>query len=107
MTKKGPLSKAEKFYIEQKYVDLGLERICKELDRAKGVVEKHAKTKKIVEEESITKSKSRLAEQFAQSGGSTVMTENASMMADDFKSRKNSTEKTRQCTVTIRRLNDE
>ena len=107
MTKKGPLSKAEKFYIEQKYVDLGLEKVCKELDRAKGVVEKHAKTQKLVKEEPSIRPKSRLAEQFAQSGGSTVMTENASMMADDFKSRKNSTEKTRQCTVTILRLNDE
>jgi len=107
MTKKGPLGKAEKFYIEQKYVDLGLEQVCKELDRAKGVVEKHAKTQKLVEEEPAIKPKSRLAEQFAQSRGATVMTENASQMGDEFKRRKNSTEKTRQCTVTIRRLNNE
>ena len=107
MTKKGPLGKAEKFYIEQKYSDLGLEQICKELDRAKGVVEKHAKTKKLVEEEPIVKPKSRLAEQFAQSRGATVMTQNASQMGDEFKRSASTTEKTRQCTVTIRRLNNE
>ena len=61
MTKKGPLGKAEKFYIEQKYADLGLKQVCKELDRAKGVVEKHAKTKKLVKEEPAVKPKSRLA----------------------------------------------
>jgi hypothetical protein len=107
MTKKGPLGKAEKFYIEQKYADLGLEQICKELDRAKGLVEKHAKTKKLTEEEPTIKPKSRLAEQFAQSRGATVMTENASQMGDEFKRGAISTEKTRKCTVTIRRLNNE
>ena len=41
MTKKGPLSKAEKIYIESKHGEVTLENLCKELDRAKSLVRTH------------------------------------------------------------------
>ena len=41
MTKKGPLSKAEKFYIENKHNDTEINALCKELDRAKSIVKTH------------------------------------------------------------------
>ena len=41
MTKKGPLSKAEKFYIEHNHKEADLESMCKDLDRAKSIVKTH------------------------------------------------------------------
>lgn len=99
MTKKGPLSKAEQFYIEQKYLELDLGGLCKELDRAKGIVEKHIKSKNL----NKGKTKSHLAEQFGYQGGSTIMTQNASELGDDMRGRMNGTTKTRNCTTSIRR----
>ena len=46
-TKKGPLSKAEQFFVEQKYAELDIDGLCKELDRAKGVIQKHVKKKNL------------------------------------------------------------
>lgn len=100
MTKTGPLSKAEKFYIEQKYSEMGVEQICKELDRAKKVVKAHATSQKL--EEKKTVSKTRLAEQFAHNKGSTVMTENASVIADEIRGRTGQTGRSRECVTKIR-----
>ena len=102
MTKKGPLSKAEQFYIEQKYLELDLGGLCKELDRAKGIVEKHIKSKNL----NKPQTKSRLGEQFAYQKGSTVMTQNASEVADSMRGKMNETTKTKGCTVSIRRSSD-
>ena len=41
MSKRGPLSKIEKFYIEQN-LDLGVDKLATELDRAKSVVKAYA-----------------------------------------------------------------
>ena len=47
MTKKGPLSKAERFYIQNKHTASDLDTLCKDLDRAKSIVKTHiAKCKK-------------------------------------------------------------
>ncbi len=86
MTKKGPLSKAEKFYIEG-HLDKPLEDLCKDLDRAKSTVTKYLKTVAVDETE---KAETLLLQQFARNGkGSTVMTENASSLADDKRKKPN------------------
>ena len=107
MTKKGPLSKAEQFFIEQKYSELDLNGLCKELDRAKGIVEKHIKGKKLTKGPSDDTQRSLLAEQFGYQGGSTIMTPNASEMGDSLKKRSFNTPKTKQCTTSIRRQKNE
>ena len=40
MTKKGPLGKAEEFYIQHHYKTMEIDEICKELDRAKSLVKR-------------------------------------------------------------------
>ena len=80
MTKKGPLSKSEKFYIESFCEEHDIQTLCKDLDRAQPIVKKHiAKCKK------STHSPADISEQFARNGGSTVMTPNASEMADSMR----------------------
>ena len=78
MTKKGPLSKAEKFYIENNR-GLSIIDLCKDLDRAQSIVNKFVKTLPEPEEKKDT----LLFQQFAKNDkGSVVMSENASEMAD-------------------------
>ena len=98
MTKTGPLSKAEKFYIEQKFFEMEVDEICKELDRAKKVVNSHVKSQNLKK----APKKTRLAEQFAHNKGSTVMTENASVIADGMRGRSSKTGRSRQCVTKIR-----
>lgn len=96
MTKKGPLSKAEKFYIENNR-QLDLKALCKDLDRAQSTVEKFLSTLPEVKETT------RLYEQFARNDkGATVMTQTAAETADDFRGRINQTTKTKSCTTSIR-----
>lgn len=83
MTKKGPLGKAERFYIDN-HLDRSIEDLCKDLDRAKSSIEGYIKT--IVVDEK-TKAETLLYQQFARNNkGSTVMTQNASEMADSKRS---------------------
>jgi hypothetical protein len=101
MTKKGPLSKAERFYIEG-HLDKPMEELCKDLDRAKSTVSKHLKT---IAVEDTDKAKTLLYQQFARNGkGATIMTENASTIADDKRAKFTSNglpERTRKCTTRI------
>ena len=51
MTKTGPLSKAEKFYIESKYSDdIDVDQLCKDLDRTKRSVQNFISKNKIGKE---------------------------------------------------------
>ena len=89
MTKKGPLSKAEKFYIEN-HRNLTIQELCKDLDRAQTTVDKFIKTlstQKLAPTLS-NKKETALSKQFARNkkGGSVVMTPNASIMADEKRS---------------------
>ena len=98
MTKKGPLSKSERFYIESFCEEHDLQTLCKDLDRAQPIVKKHIeKCKK------SSGSKADISEQFAHNGGSTVMTPNASEMADDMRG-KSATQGTRKngCITSIK-----
>ena len=98
MTKKGPLSKSEKFYIESFCEEHDLQTLCKDLDRAQPIVKKHIATCK-----KSTAPPADISEQFGHNGGSTVMTPNASEMADGMRG-KNSTQGTRKngCITSIK-----
>ena len=105
MTKKGPLSKAEKFYIESKRSSLSVEDLCKDLDRAKTTVSKFIKTLPEEEEREVTTEiKDTLGmQQFARNGkGSTVMTGNASQLGDSLV-RKGPPERSKRCVTDIRK----
>lgn len=111
MTKKGPLSKAEKFYIEN-HRDMTVAELCVDLGRAKATVERFVArlpkpkteaapepTESVVEQE---KKETLLYKQFARNDkGSTVMTQNAAEMSDDFRT-KNVSSKVSRCTTRIR-----
>ena len=98
MTKKGPLSKSEKFYIESFCEEHDLQTLCKDLDRAQPIVKKHIATCK-----KSAASTADISEQFGHNGGSTVMTPNASEMADSLRG-KVSTQGTRKnsCITSIK-----
>jgi|TARA_B100000085_G_scaffold284494_1_gene317743 hypothetical protein len=99
MTKKGPLSKAEKFYIEN-HLDKPIEKLCKDLDRAKSTINKFLKTVAVEETE---KAETLLYQQFARNNkGSTVMTENAAVHSDEVKWGKGGSTRSNQCTTRIR-----
>jgi|TARA_B110000902_G_scaffold165012_1_gene188492 hypothetical protein len=102
MTKTGPLSKAEQFYIENKYSnDMDVGQLCKELDRTKKSVQNFITKNDLVKSEPEEKNKETLlSQQFARSGGTTVMTPNASVMADDMKASFNQNKPQRSKCVT-------
>lgn len=95
MSKRGPLSKIEKFYIEQN-LDLGVDKLATELDRAKSVVKAYASKC----DPPVQKQETELSEQiFSNKRGSTVMTENGSMLSDDFRSQASKKESRRSSCV--------
>ena len=102
MTKTGPLSKAEKFYIENKYSnDMDVDKLSKELDRTKKSIQNFITKNNLVKIEPENENKETLlSQQFARSGGSTVMTPNASIMADDMKASFNQNKSQRRKCVT-------
>ena len=99
MTKKGPLSKAERFYIESKHSTSDIEVLCKDLDRAKSIVKTHiAKCKK-----EDSKNKNDIASQFATNeNGATVMTPNASERGDALRGKITETTRQHNCTTSIK-----
>lgn len=108
MTKKGPLSKAEKFYIEN-HASLDVKELCKDLDRAQSTVTKFLAT--LPQNNTIASSKQEgkkgsISEQFARNeeGGAVVMTPNASIMADERRAEftKGPSARSQRCTTTIK-----
>lgn len=76
MGKRGPLGKAEIFYIEEHYKSgKPIEDIAQDLDRSNNSIQSH------IESSNISK-KTIIEEQFVYKRGSTIMTENASTMID-------------------------
>ena len=102
MTKTGPLSKAEKFYIENKYSDeMNVDQLCKELDRTKKSIKNFIEKNGISKNAKEKKSESLLSQQFAKNEkGSVVMTPNASIMADDMRPTFNQNKSQRRRCVT-------
>ena len=97
MTKKGPLSKAERFYLEH-HKSVDLDTLCKDLDRAKSSVKKFLGT---LPKEKKTED-SLLYQQFGRNEkGSTVMTQSASEMADSRRVELNA-KKRPSCVTTIK-----
>jgi hypothetical protein len=98
MSKRGPLSKIEKFYIEEN-VDMTIDELAEELDRAKSVVK--AYSDKCQRKQKIAEKSTPLSENIVSNKmGSTVMTETGSMLGDDFR-QKSVTKKRSNCTTTI------
>lgn len=84
--KKGPLGKTEVFYIKHHYKLMSLEDLCKELDRAKSLVNSCIEKCKKEEDASTPLNASNL---FVKNNkGSVIMTENASSLSDDLKKSK-------------------
>tara|TARA_R100000005_G_C4999083_1_gene205752 strand:- start:3622 stop:3912 length:291 start_codon:yes stop_codon:yes gene_type:complete len=96
MTKKGPLGKAEEFYVEHHFDKLSVDEIAKELDRAKATIKK--KVEKLQKEVQPFNAGSQMARQ----EGVTIMTENASSMSDESKKPSGNT-RTRKCVTKIKR----
>ena len=76
--KRGPLNKAEVYYIEGNRDALDPEQIAEDLTRSKTTIENYIKKNPKVEGMSA-------GDQFARQSGATVMTENASSMSDAHK----------------------
>lgn len=96
-SKKGPLSKAEIFYVEE-HVKSGkdINSIATDLDRAIKSIEKcFTKAQKEFGPKPLT-----VGDQFARTKGSVVMTENASTMGDV--SRRSLKKKTSSCITKIK-----
>lgn len=102
MSKRGPLSKVEKFYIEQN-ASFGVDKLAEELGRAKSVIKAyHSKIPEetIAEQKIAEKSTPSSENIFSNKRGSTVMTETGSMLSDDFRSKRSNTETKRPKCVT-------
>ena len=61
MTKKGPLSKAENFYIQSKYNYTDIDTLCKDLDRAKNQVRAYITEFTVPTESIVDKNKNNLS----------------------------------------------
>jgi hypothetical protein len=88
-SKRGPLGKAEKFYIQNNINNLDLDTLAKDLDRTVNAIRKYAT--KVAEEQIPT-----VSDQFARQSGAVIMTENASSMID---AKKKPTKKVRDSCV--------
>ena len=95
MAKKGPLGKAEVFYIEHHREEHDADQLAKDLDRTKASITKYLKN-------NPSKAKSLLDQNIVRHKGGAVMTENASAMTDAVVSRKG-TPLTDSCTTTIKK----
>lgn len=97
--KKGPLNKAEIFYLEEHYkMGKSIDEIAIDLQRAQYMLEKHISKNKL---NTKTKNPMGAGEHFVRHRGATIMTENASTIGDaKRKSLKNT--KPQSCVVKIK-----
>ena len=96
MVKKGPLGKAEQFYIKEQYKEMSVDDICKELDRAKTLIKRHITKCKKQEDDEAEKAFTA-GSQFGIRNGTVVMTQNASQMSDEVKSTSKITSRQATC----------
>lgn len=97
MTKKGPLGTAELFYVKEQLKTKEVNEIAKDLDRPVVTIQREADK---IEKESP--SQVTAGEQMARRDGVTVMTENASSLADSRRRARAIPAKTRDCTTIIK-----
>jgi hypothetical protein len=106
MTKKGPLSKVEKFYIQERYKEEGIDTLAKELDRPKASIKRHITKCKDGENEKI-ENQFTVGAQFATSNGAVIMTQNASEMSDAVRgTTRNITSREAKCVTTTNKKNE-
>lgn len=98
MTKKGPLGKAEEFYIKHNYKTSDIDTLCRDLDRAKSLVERFVEECK---QEEIDNEPFNVQNQFAHKRGATIMTPEASLLADSI--RKTNKTSRPPCTTNIKK----
>ena len=96
MTKKGPLGKAEIFYVKGHYEAQEVEQIAKDLDRALSLIRKQVSKFK----EGQPKKKPLAGEAMARREGVVVMTETASELSDQSRGRAKNRPK--HCTTKIK-----
>ena len=96
MTKKGPLGKAEVFYVKGHYEEQTVEQIAKDLDRALSLIRKQVDTFKA----SVPKKRYTAGEAMARREGVVVMTETASELGDN--SRNTAKNRSNHCTTKIK-----
>jgi len=94
MFKKGPLSKAECFYIQHHHNKIDLSQLSSDLNRPIDIIEKWIK-KNVVEAPAGMKA----GDHFARSKGAVIMTENVSAMSD---SKRRKTLPRQQCVTKIK-----
>lgn len=82
MSKTGPISKVEAFYIEHHYKTLTVQELADDLDRKVDTIKKYVKNNFASSQVAI-----RAGDHFAKNKGSIVMTETASMLGDATKKR--------------------
>lgn len=78
MAKKGPIGKVEAFYIDHNYRDMSIADLATDLDRTITSIESYIKKHHVRKNPVVT-----VGDQFARTDGVTIMTENASSMADE------------------------
>ena len=94
MFKKGPLSKAECFYIQHHHNKLDLTQLSSDLNRPIDILEKWIKKNVTEAPASI-----RAGDHFARTKGAVVMTENVSAMSD---SKRKKTQPRQPCITKIK-----
>jgi hypothetical protein len=96
MTKKGPLGKAEEFYVEHHYKINTVDEIAKSLDRPKATIKKKVSLLKEKDGAALT-----AGSQIARQPGVAIMTENASSVSDENKKASSVSPRFTSCTTRI------
>lgn len=94
--KRGPIGKVEAFYIENNYKHMDIAALAVDLDRPISSIEKYIKTNIV---KPTTTNTLKAGDQFVRQGGATIMTENASTIAD---SRRKKSQKNKNCITKIK-----
>ena len=96
-TKKGPLSKADMYYIEGRCGDISVSQIAEDLSRSVASVKNYI-TKNVKSKPNPLSA----GEQFIRQSGTTIMTENASTIADETKNTGHNTPRKQNCITKIK-----
>ena len=99
MTKKGPLGKAEVFYVQEHYKETDEKQIAKELDRPINTIKRQVE--KFVKENPQESPPGSSGSQMARRDGIVTMTSNASSLADAHRGKKSVSARVSRCITTI------
>ena len=96
MAKKGPVGKAEIFYIDQHREKITVDELCKDLDRTKAAINKYLK-------DNPAKLQTMVDKNITRHKGGAVMTENASSLADNIPKSSKLHSRYDSCVTTIKK----